>query len=135
MKLTIHPFLRTLQIHVYSIVSAFLLAVVSASGAEKSPEMPTFPGQPNMNMAFKKLTKARETIGTKPDDTLVHLKLALNELEGSKKFNKGTFRSEAIRYTKQAISHLEKSDAATATHDIEQALDNLIKAGKFAERK
>ena len=134
MKLPILPPLRTIQVLLCSI-SAFLLIVAPASGAEKAPEMPTFVGQPNMNTAFKKLTSAKETVDTKPDDTLVHLKIALNNLEGSTKFNKGTFRVEAIRFTKQAISHVQKSDAATAKHDIEQALDSLMKAGKAAEKK
>ena len=111
-----------------------LFAMVSTHAADKAPQLPAFIGQPNINTALKQLNLAKEKMETKPEDALVHLKLALNPLEGSTT-NRGSFRATAIRLTKQAIKHLESHDVPTAKHEVEEALENVVKAGKAGEKK
>jgi hypothetical protein len=105
-----------------------------ADGADKSPKLPTFPGQPNMNVAVKQLDLAKEKIETKQEETVVHLKLALVQLEGSKS-KRGSFRATAIRLTKQAIKHLEDGDVDTAKHEVAEAFENTLKAGEAGAKK
>ena len=113
---------------------AMLLVMIPAYAADKSPKLPAFPGQPNINTALKQLNMAKDKMETKPEDSIAHLKLALNQLEGSKS-NRGSFRATAIRLTKQAIKHLEANDVPTAKHEVEEALENVVKAGEAGEKK
>lgn len=114
-----------------TILLTCILVVGSALAAE-----PAFPGQPNINTALKKLTDAQEilNLGTgKPADAAAKLQEAQNALEKASK-NKGTYRQSAIRLTAQAIKHLEKGDVGTAKHEVEEALENVNKAGQTGGR-
>lgn len=118
---------------VAGVVFAILISVMSAGAADKPVKLPAFPGQPNINTALKQLGMAREKADAKPDDAVVHLKLALVQLEGSKS-NRGSFRATSIRLTKQAIKHLDEKDAATAKHEVDEAIENVTKAGEAGEK-
>lgn len=96
---------------------------------------PAYPGQPNINLALRRLTDAKEHLvtGATPADISEELKKAHNALEMAIK-NKGSFRATAIRLTGQAMKHLEKGDRDTAAREINEAIEAVNKAGQAGER-
>jgi hypothetical protein len=111
-----------------TVIAALTVAALPIAGAEKTPKLPAYPGQPSINAAVKSLTAAQEKLTSNQADALVHLKKAQGSLEHAIK-DKGSFRATAIRLTKQAIRHLEGNDPTTAAHEIEEAIENANRAG------
>lgn len=126
-----HSFVKRMGVSfaVATIVSAFLLIMNSAAGAGKSPTLPAYPGQPNINAALRQLTKAQEKVDANQADAVIHLQKAAIALEMSSD-DKGSFRKTSIRLTNQAIKHLGQKDDTTAKHEIAEAIENVNKAGK-----
>lgn len=113
----------------------FLLTCILSLGSALAEE-PAFPGQPNINIALKKLTEAQEilNLGTgKPAEAAAKLQEAQGALEKASK-NKGSYRQSAIRLVGQAVKHLDKGDVDTAKHEITEALENVNKAGQTGGR-
>lgn len=116
-----------------ALFAAIVLPFTVAVAAEKSPTAPEYPGQPFINSALKDLKKAKDLVETNKADAIVFLEKAASSLKGSTK-DKGNYRTSAIRWTKEAIKHLEASDIAKATHEIDEALDDVHKAGKIGAK-
>jgi hypothetical protein len=114
---------------VTTIMSAFLLIAVLVGGADAAPQLPAYPNQPKINAALNQLTLAQQKIDSNPADTITHLQKAGIALEASKN-DKGSFRRTSIRLTNQAAKHLEKNDTETARHEIEEAIENVKRAGE-----
>lgn len=114
-------------------LAALLLPITVAVASEKSPKAPEYPGQPSINAALKHLAQAKEAIDKNKDDAIAFLKKAYGSLESTIK-DKGNYRTTAIRWTKEAIKHLEESDTAKASKDIDEAIDDVHKAGKIGSK-
>src|SRR4051794_18533744 len=111
------------------LVAALLLPFTVAGAAEKSPTGPEYPGQPSINAALKNLAKAKEVIETNKDDAIGYLKKAYGSLESTIK-DKGNFRTTAIRWTKEAIKHLEARPPGRGGKQIDEARSGVQRAGK-----
>lgn len=122
-----------------TVVIASLFMIAAAPGADKSkksPTLPAYPHQRNINIALKQLTNAQKKAGSggsEQADAVIHLKKAEIALDGAKN-NKGSFLATAHRLTGQAIRHLEKGEVDTANHEIAEAIEAVHKAGKAGEK-
>jgi len=96
-------------------------------------EPPPFPGQPRINVALKQLTAAKEKAETDAAAALASLQNAGTALAKASR-NKGTFQTVARQLIDRATRHLEKGDAATALHEIDEAIQAVTKAGETGER-
>lgn len=113
-----------------ALLLAALFAFAGSSVIAKDP--PPFPGQPHLNSALRHLNAAKEKVAT---DTSA----ALGELDGARAdlnhaiHNKGTYQPIARQLTEQARQYLEKGDTEKATHKIDEAIQNVTRAGQTGE--
>jgi hypothetical protein len=121
-------------------VSVLLIAVTCAAGADKSksksPKLPDYPGQPNINTALKQLASAQKLAkgsGKEVADAIVHLKKAEIQLSKDKGNKHGSFKESAHRLSSQAVKDLENGLSDKALHNIEEAIKATHKAGKAGE--
>jgi hypothetical protein len=111
-----------------TLAATLLLLVVSVVRADPPP----FPGQPRINNALKQLTAAKEKADTDATAALAHLQNASTALSKAS-HNKGTYQTIARQLTDRATRHLEKGDAATAVHEIDEAIKAVNQAGETGE--
>ncbi|MDZ4405421.1 hypothetical protein [Prosthecobacter sp.] len=119
-------------------VSVLLIVVTCAAGADKSksPKLPDYPKQKNINAALKQLAKAKELAkGSAKEvaDAVVYLKKAEIQLSKDRGNKHGSFKESAYRLSGQAAKDLENGLADKALHNIEEAIAATHKAGKAGE--
>lgn len=121
-------------------VSVLLIAVTCAAGADKSksksPKLPEYPKQGNINAALKHLAKAKELAkgsGKEVADAIVWLKKAEIQLSKDKGNKHGSFKESAHRLSGQAVKDLENGLSDKALGNIEEAIEATHKAGKAGE--
>lgn len=121
-------------------VSVLLIVVTCAAGADKSksksPKLPEYPKQPNINKALHHLAKAQKLAkGSAKEvaDAIVWLKKAETQLAKDKSNRHGSFKESAHRLSGQAAKDLEKGLADKALHNIDEAIEATHKAGKAGE--
>ncbi|MEN3940444.1 hypothetical protein WJU23_04050 [Prosthecobacter sp. SYSU 5D2] len=110
-----------------------LTMMLSTAAGQKSPKLPAFPTQPNINIALNQLNLARQKADGNPVHAIVHLQKANISLKRSAN-NKGSFRATAQRLADQAIKHLEKGEKDTAKKEIEDAIKATVKAGEASAK-
>jgi len=120
------------------LVSALLIVGTSAEGADKSksPKLPEYPKQQNINVALKHLAKAQALAkgsGKEVADAIVWLKKAEIQLSKDKGNKHGSFKESAHRLSGQAAKDLENGLTDKAMHNIEEAIAATHKAGKAKE--
>ncbi|HSI16063.1 MAG TPA: hypothetical protein VK961_28700 [Chthoniobacter sp.] len=116
-----------------SILVALLAAFLVITGASLlAKEPPAFPGQPHLNAALKHLTSAKEKVANDATAALGDLESARTDLSHAI-HNKGTFQTIARQLTEQAKQYLEKGDADKASHKIEEAIQNVNRAGQTGD--
>ncbi|MFN0076672.1 MAG: hypothetical protein ACKVY0_09370 [Prosthecobacter sp.] len=121
-----------------AVLSVLLIVVTCAAGADKSksPKLPEYPKQKNINTALKQLAKAQELAkgsGKEVADALVWLKKAEIQLSKDRGNKHGSFKESAHRLTGQAAKDLEGGLSDKAMHNIEEAIAATHKAGKAGE--
>jgi phage I-like protein len=121
-------------------VSMLLIAVTCAAGADKSqsksPKLPEYPKQRNINAALRQLASAQKLAkgsGQEVADAIVHLKKAEIQLSKDKGNKHGSFKESAHRLSGQAVKDLENGLSDRAQHNIEQAIKATHKAGNAGE--
>lgn len=123
--------------HLYKLTGYFSAALIGVSllfaAAATLRAEPAFKHQPNVNKALKELTKAQSVVTTDSGKALEALQNAKAALERSS-VGKGSYRVTAIRLTGQAITHLQKQETDVATKEINEAIDNVNKAGDVGAR-
>lgn len=112
-----------------TLLAAFLLFVGSSLMA-KDP--PPFPGQPSLNAALKHLNGAKEKVASDANGALADLESAHTDL-GHAIHNKGTYQTIARQLTEQAKQYLQKGDADKAAHKIDEAIQNVTRAGQTGD--
>ena len=117
-----------------------LIAVTCAAGADKSqsksPKLPEYPKQRNINAALRQLASAQKLAkgsGQEVADAIVHLKKAEIQLSKDKGNKHGSFKESAHRLSGQAVKDLENGLSDRAQHNIEQAIKATHKAGNAGE--
>jgi len=119
-------------------IIAALIFAATTRGADKTPKLPEYPHQPNVNAALKNLTSAQENLERDRPKAITFLQKAKTALENAK-INKGSFLGTAERLTQQAITHLGKADsdpeaAAKVAHEVAQAIESCHKAGEMGAK-
>jgi hypothetical protein len=121
-------------------VSVLLIVVTCAAGADKSksksPKLPEYPKQKNINAALRQLESAQKLAkgsGKEVADAIVHLKKAENQLSKDRGNRHGSFKESAHRLSGQAVKDLEAGNSDKALHNIEEAIAATHKAGKAGE--
>jgi len=105
-----------------------LVLVVSDLRAEP----PAYPGQPHINSALKHLKAAKAKAADDAPGALASLESAGGTLAGGI-HNKGTYQTIARQLIDQAKRHLEKGEVEAAVHKIDEALENVNRAGQTGE--
>jgi VIT1/CCC1 family predicted Fe2+/Mn2+ transporter len=124
---------RSPTMKIQSIIAALLAAVFVFTGSSViAKDPPAFPGQPHLNAALKHLTAAKEKVATDATASLGDLESAKGDLSHAI-HNKGTYQTIARQLTEQAKQYLEKGDVDKATHKIDEAIQNVNRAGQTGD--
>ncbi len=118
---------------IQSLLAALLAALLVFAGTSLlAKDPPPFPGQPSLNAALKHLTAAKEKVATDATAALGDLESARTDLSHAI-HNKGTYQTIARQLTEQAKQYLAKGDVDKASHKIEEAIQNVNRAGQTGD--
>jgi len=111
-----------------TLFAALLVLVVSDLRAEPPP----YPGQPHINAALKHLKAAKEKAADDANAALGSLDSAAGALSGAI-HNKGTYQPIARQLVAEAKRELAKGEVEAALHKIDEAIENVNRAGQTGE--